>query len=159
MQAPDTGNYYCQSRQSFEQCCRYLDGAEPTPTPEALMRSRYTAFALGDIDYLMKSWRHSQGLREQTEKWVTEHDWIGLQVMQCRQGGEQQKQGSVEFIAYYRPKGSQERLAHHELSNFERIDGSWFYLDGDTPKGAPKKTGRNDPCPCGSGKKFKRCCF
>lgn len=123
------------------------------------MRSRYSAHVLGNIDYLLRSWDNTQASAGDIKDWVEGHDWLGLQILQCRQGGPSHKTGTVEFIAYYRPKGSQERLAHHELSNFIRADGHWYYVDGATPKGAPKKTGRNDPCPCGSGKKFKQCCI
>jgi SEC-C motif-containing protein len=65
----------------------------------------------------------------------------------------------VEFIAYYRPKNdNNQRLSLHELSSFRQDDGRWYYVDGITPTQKPKKTGRNDACPCGSGKKFKKCC-
>ncbi|MCV6620535.1 MAG: YchJ family metal-binding protein [Cellvibrionaceae bacterium] len=151
-------NCYCQSQASFEDCCQAILAGKAAATAEALMRSRYTAHVLGDIDYLMATWQHSAGQAEDTRAWVEAHDWLGLQVLQCRKGGSQQNEGTVEFIAYYRPKGSSERLAHHELSSFSKIDGRWLYVEGSTPQKAPKKTGRNDPCPCGSGLKFKRCC-
>ena len=118
------------------------------------MRSRYTAHVLADIDHLMATWQHSAGQREDTQNWVQANDWLGLQVLQCKKGGPNNKEGTVEFIAYYRPKGSDERHAHHELSRFSKTDEQWRYVEGHTPK----KTGRNDPCPCGSGLKFKRCC-
>ncbi|WP_353405880.1 YchJ family protein [Pseudoteredinibacter isoporae] len=151
-------NCYCQSQARFEDCCQPVIATQSAQTAEALMRSRYTAHVLADIDYLMATWQHSEGQAADTRQWVESHDWLGLQVLQCRKGGSTHKEGRVEFIAYYRPKGTQERRAHHELSDFAKVDGKWLYVEGQTPQSAPKKTGRNDPCPCGSGKKFKRCC-
>ena len=127
------------------------------------MRSRYTAHALGEVDYILNSWapeQRQQLSRQEIADWVEQHDWLGLQVIQSRQGQAHQQQGSVEFIAYYRPKGdNSQRLSLHELSNFHKHGERWFYVDGHQPKGIPRAPGRNDPCPCGSGKKFKKCCL
>lgn len=154
-----TQTCYCLSKRLFEDCCQpIIEGQSPAATAQELMRSRYTAHALGNIDYLMDTWAHAGDLRENTQQWVESHDWLGLQILHSRRGLKHHKDGTVEFIAYYRVKGAEAREAHHELSNFEQRDGKWFYIDGSTPEGAPKKTGRNDPCPCNSGKKFKRCC-
>src|SRR3569833_3134762 len=74
---------------------------------------------------------------------------------------EDEDEGTVEFIATYRQKGS--KIAHHELGNFVRQNGRWYYADGKlftpgTVRNEGPKVGRNDPCPCGSGKKYKKCC-
>jgi SEC-C motif-containing protein len=66
----------------------------------------------------------------------------------------------VEFIAKYAIDGND--FKHHERATFRRIDGDWFYMDGDMVKPKPvvrdkPKVGRNEPCPCGSGKKYKKC--
>jgi len=76
-------------------------------------------------------------------------------------GGEGDERGTVEFIATYRDKNGIKR--HHEIGEFERSDGRWYFLDGkavaqETARRGASKVGRNAPCPCGSGRKFKRCC-
>ena len=84
---------------------------------------------------------------------------LGLTILATEAGGEGDETGTVEFVARYRAKGHD--LSHHERSTFRRVDGRWHFVDGKTIKPPPVKAepraGRNDPCPCGSGKKFKRC--
>ena len=126
------------------------------------MRSRYTAFARGEIDYIVSTHAPADGVeidRAETEKGSRGSDWLGLTIVATEAGGADDDQGIVEFIARFRTNGHE--LAHHERSRFRRTDGRWFYVDGDTVKPTPvraeKRAGRNEPCPCGSGKKFKRC--
>ena len=87
-------------------------------------------------------------------------EWVGLEILDTVNGGVDDDAGVVEFTARYRKDGA--LLAHRERSNFRREEGRWLYVDGDVnPRAAPRrvdKTGRNQPCPCGSGKKFKKCC-
>lgn len=159
-----TETCYCLSKRPFAQCCQaFLEGQAQPNTAEQLMRSRYSAHATGNTDYLLRSLateKHGAATAADTLQWVDEHDWLGLQIIQSRQGQAHHKAGTVEFIAYYRPKGDDsQRLSLHEKSNFERRDGRWVYVDGYQPKGIPTAVGRNDPCPCGSGKKFKKCCI
>ena len=76
-------------------------------------------------------------------------------------GGENDDEGYVEFIAHYSANG--QTVEHHEHSYFKRLDGEWKFIDGEIESGVPyvreePKIGRNDPCPCGSGKKYKKCC-
>ena len=76
-------------------------------------------------------------------------------------GCEEDQQGVVEFIATFKEKGVTRR--HHEKSRFEKQDGRWYFVDGElvlakTQVNEGPKVGRNDPCPCGSGKKYKKCC-
>jgi SEC-C motif-containing protein len=126
------------------------------------MRSRYTAFVRGDIDYIVAT-HAPEGAAEidraETEKWSRESEWLGLTIMATEAGGAGDENGIVEFVARFRAGGHD--LAHRERSRFRRIDGRWFYVDGDTVKPPPvraeARVGRNDPCPCGSGKKYKRC--
>ena len=79
--------------------------------------------------------------------------------MDTEAGGPDDQEGVVEFIARYRTGGSAH--AHHERSRFRRVDGRWYFVDGQmvkpTPVRAAPTVGRNAPCPCGSGKKYKRC--
>jgi SEC-C motif-containing protein len=134
----------------FEQCCgRYIDHGG-APTAEALMRSRYTAYVLGNHDYLLQTW-HPDSRPEQLGG--TALKWIGLEVVALEKGLEHDQHGRVVFIASFRDGSRGKRL--HESSRFIRIDNQWLYLDG---KCSVSNIGRNDACPCGGGKKFKRCC-
>jgi SEC-C motif-containing protein len=83
--------------------------------------------------------------------------WQKLEILRSEAGGENDAEGRVEFKAHWLIGGRRGYL--HETSRFLKEDGRWYYLDGQThPAPAAGKTGRNDPCPCGSGKKFKKCC-
>jgi SEC-C motif-containing protein len=156
-------NCPCQSGQPFESCCQPIIQGAPAPTAEKLMRARYSAYATGAIDFIVAT--HDPKLqddvdREATQTWSRESEWTGLEIKATERGGPDDDEGVVEFIARYRLK--KQDLFHHERSRFQKIDGRWYYMEGHTPKppqvvreGA--KVGRNDPCPCGSGKKYKRC--
>jgi SEC-C motif domain protein len=159
----------CGAGPSAAECCaRYFghagdDGGEAPPTAEALMRSRYSAYALGAIDHVMASHHpKAQGDvdRKSTEKWSREASWLGLEIVSTQAGGEADETGEVEFIARYEISGTP--LTHHERAQFRRHDGRWFYWDGAMVRPRPvvreqPKVGRNDPCPCGSGAKYKKC--
>lgn len=154
---------YCLSKRPFSECCQpLLKGQAVAQTAEQLMRSRYCAHVTGNSCYLFDTWapeKRAQLSIEEIQQWTDDHDWLGLQVMQSRQGQAHHSSGTVEFIAYYREHGkTEQRLSLHELSSFRQQDKRWYYIDGITPSQKPKKTGRNDPCPCGSGLKFKKCC-
>lgn len=155
----------CGSQLPFESCCRPLiAGEHSAATAEALMRSRYTAYVVGAVDYLHDTLHpdyRSDHDREATRRWAAESAWLGLQIVSTEQGGEEDQVGVVEFIASYKEKGMARR--YHELSRFLRVDGNWFYVDGEVQRpgtvvNEKGKVGRNDPCPCGSGKKYKYCC-
>jgi len=151
----------CQSGRPFSECCGpLLSGACTAPIAEALMRSRYTAFALRDVAYLLRSWHPST--RPAAIDPDTIPEWHGLRIIRTEEGKEGDFKGVVEFEAAF--STGQGRGLLRETSRFVREDGQWLYVDGDLQdSGAPAskkeaKTGRNDPCPCGSGKKFKKCC-
>jgi SEC-C motif-containing protein len=141
---------------------RYHRG-EKAPTAEALMRARYAAYVLGEIDYVLDT--HAPESREgvdraATEAWSKNAEWRGLEVVDREAGGAKDDTGVVEFIARYAAGGKE--LSHHERSRFRRVDGAWAYVDGDMVMAKPvkrdeAKVGRNDPCPCGSAKKYKKC--
>ena len=146
-----------------ECCARYITGAAAAPTAEALMRSRYTAYVLGEIDWIVAS-HDPAGTddvdRSSTEKWSKEARWKGLEIRSKDKGQPGDETGAVEFVATYQI-GNQ-AVAHHEAARFKTIDGRWYYMDGDMVKPRPvvrdqPKVGRNDPCPCGSGQKYKKC--
>ena len=154
----------CGSNTSFEKCCQpYLEGKAKAPTAEALLRARYTAFTKVDMDFIQRSHHHST--RQQldvkgTEQWAKSAEWNGLEILQIEAGAEGDREGQIEFKAHYRIKGKDCVL--HELSQFTFKD-EWQYIDSRLPdvkqyKRETPKIGRNDPCVCGSGKKYKKCC-
>lgn len=152
----------CGSSRGFEECCAPILAGAAAPTPEALMRSRYAAFTRADVDYLettLSPEARADYDRADTESWVKDAEWRGLEVRESI-GGAEDDQGSVEFVARYKIRGK--LFAHHELATFRKHEGRWVYVDG-TMNPRPhqrtaEKVGRNDPCPCGSGQKFKKCC-
>lgn len=154
----------CGSKKGYDQCCGpYIEGKMAAPTAEALMRSRYSAYVVKNVEYIEST--HSLEERddlsiEETRKWAEESTWLGLEIVSTQKGSETDDTGVVEFIASYAQRGS--RHEHHETSNFHKVDGKWYYKDGTlkntTVVRHEAKVGRNDPCPCGSGKKFKKCC-
>lgn len=154
----------CGSKREFEECCSVIiqDQAK-AQTAEDLMRARYSAYATGEIDFIMQTHLDREGEpqnREALESWSRESEWLGLEVVSTQKGGAEDREGQVEFKAHYRIEGREQ--VHHERAEFERIKGKWFFVDG-SPVTAQvvrhsPKVGRNDPCPCGSGKKHKKCC-
>ncbi len=123
------------------------------------MRSRYTAYTLANAEYLMATWHPSQreGLTVDTLlESARALDWQRLEVLDSAGVGEA-AEGSVEFKAWYRK--DDQLFALHERSRFVREGLQWFYVDGQlNPPTQRQKIGRNAPCPCGSGKKYKKCC-
>ncbi|MBI2374246.1 MAG: SEC-C domain-containing protein [Deltaproteobacteria bacterium] len=128
------------------------------------MRSRYTAYATGEVDHVIAS--HDPRTRKELdrndmERWSRESTWKGLRILSTSGGGEPDQEGRVEFVAMYDDANGRP-VGHHENARFERIDGRWYFVDGDIVEKQPfrreqPKVGRNDPCPCGSGKKYKKC--
>lgn len=95
------------------------------------MRSRYSAHALGEVDYLVATThpeRRTPDLAGQIAAWLTQADFSSLKVLRCQQGGAADKVGKVEFIACYRQAGEERRL--HEISRFRRFQSRWMYVDG-----------------------------
>ncbi len=156
-------NCPCGSGSAFDACCGPIIAGAPAATPEALMRSRYSAYCVKNIDHVEAT--HAPGGDEEFDRNVANDmannvDWCGLQIGRVTGGGEKDDEGTVEFWASFKMNGMDQ--AHHEISNFKRFDGKWLYVDGilDPPieQRRVEKVGRNDPCPCDSGKKFKKCC-
>ena len=121
------------------------------------MRSRFVAFGMSDFDYIERT-QVDPLPQEVRDRQVPE--WESLKIVSTVAGGPEDETGVVEFVAHYHHHGCQN---HHERSRFRRVDGEWRYLGGDmiargTMKRSQPKVGRNDPCSCGSGKKYKRCC-
>lgn len=151
----------CGSGSGYSVCCGLFHDRIALPeTAEQLMRSRYSAYVTRKIDYLIST--HDQDTRADFNplaagQWASKADWKRLDIISVLKGRTSDDVGMVEFIAWYLHDG---RLTcHHERSNFRRLDGHWAYSDGSSkaPDRVIAALGRNDPCPCGSGHKFKKC--
>lgn len=129
------------------------------------MRSRYSAFHQGNIDYLIATHRpihRRPDSRTALIKSVKNTHWVNLLIVSTQKGQAKDKTGTVEFVAAYRPAlwlagaASLENLSQlHERSQFVQTDRQWFYVGGDILM--PYQPKRGEPCWCGSGKKFKQC--
>jgi SEC-C motif-containing protein len=150
----------CGSGRAFDECCGPILAGQLAPTAEALMRSRYTAFVRNDVDHIERSCvpeTRATFSRADVERVAQECEWGPLTVMKAEEHGDE---GMVEFFLTF--QRDEEDWPLHERSRFRRIDGRWLYVDSVlNPKDPPRrvvKVGRNDPCPCGSGRKYKACC-
>jgi SEC-C motif-containing protein len=154
----------CNSQKKYDACCgAVIQGKRKAQTAEELMRSRYTAFAKQEIGYLETS--HDPETRHQFDEaqareWSNKSEWSGFEVLKIQGGSPDDQTGVVEFVAHYTIEGQD--IDHHEISEFRKEDDTWFFRDGrevpHTVRRDAPKVGRNDPCPCGSGKKHKKCC-
>jgi len=156
----------CGTAQPLAACCGpIIDGTQKAATAEALMRSRYTAYSQRNVDYILET--HDPATRTDldpagTRDWANRTTWLELDVLATKDGGPNDDRGEVEFKARFADdKGNEQE--HHELSTFVKHDGRWYFEDCKLVRPAPitrsePKIGRNDPCPCGSGKKHKKCC-
>ena len=155
----------CNSGLDFSACCEpYISGLKNAPTAEALMRSRYSAYTEKAIDYIIETCTKDEKDRidvQQTRNWSERSNWLGLKILATEKGSFGDTEGIVEFEASYEMDGLKE--VHHERARFKKQDGLWRYEEGDVvPKTivrARPKLGRNEPCFCGSGKKYKHCCI
>lgn len=120
------------------------------------MRSRYSAYVLGLIEYLVETTLPAQQPTldcAAMQAWSRNSRWLGLRIESTAAGTERDDRGEVSFVASWAdPDQSQHQ--HRECSTFRRINGRWYFVDPNYPL----RAGRNEPCPCGSGRKFKHCC-
>ncbi|MDH5481051.1 MAG: YchJ family metal-binding protein [Nitrosomonas sp.] len=146
----------CCSGKNYIQCCaRYIDGGELPETSEQLMRSRYSAYVGRNKPYLLQTW-HTETRPKELDLEI-DIRWLALEIIECQGGKLHDDEGIVEFAAQFCGTGKLATL--YERSHFKRENDRWAYFDGEiSQKTAPEKIGRNSPCPCGSGKKFKYCC-
>jgi SEC-C motif-containing protein len=159
---------HCGSGRELTECCLpVIRGERRAATAEELMRSRYSAFVIADIDWILAS--HHPDTRdevnaEEVEEWAKGSEWLGLRIRDTDAGGADDETGTVVFRARYKVQGQQ--VDHVERAHFEREDGDWRFHsvleeEDDRPELKPvepkSEVGRNDPCPCGSGTKFKKC--
>ncbi|MBY0486601.1 MAG: hypothetical protein K2P85_05360 [Flavobacteriaceae bacterium] len=118
---------YCGNHLPFEDCCKpYIDGLVKAPTAEALMRSRYSAYATGAADYLVATTHAStrkKHKKAEIMEWSTSNKWTGLEIIQATET-------TVTFKASYLDNRKQPQV-HYEKSTFIFDGGSWFYLDGE----------------------------
>ena len=163
----------CGTGFPYTDCCGPLiRETSPADTAEELMRSRFTAFAKGLWSYIEQT-KYPDG--QELSAWYKTkfmHDeisWIKLDIIDVKKGGHFDKEGEVSFVAHYEENGEKKRL--QEISKFIKEEGKWFYNEHESkiissaPSSVAKtfvrdqpKIGRNDPCPCGSNKKYKKCC-
>jgi len=155
----------CGSDKPYENCCKpIIEGQNIAQTAEQLMRSRYSAYANHVIDYIAESThpdkRKDVDLKE-TKRWSEKSIWQGLEIINTIKGLENDNEGTVEFKVNFSYKGNISQ--QHEISNFKRLNEKWYFFDSESVpqkqfKRDKPKIKRNDPCPCGSGKKYKKCC-
>jgi SEC-C motif-containing protein len=155
----------CGSGLENENCCDpFLQGKSKAATAEALMRSRYTAYVTGNVKYLVETVlpkkRHDLNEKD-IQTWSKNSIWQGLEIVATEAGGAEDEEGLVEFIAHYTQ--GENKYDHHEKAQFLKEEGTWYFVDGKIAGHEPyvrkePKIGRNDPCSCGSGKKYKKCC-
>jgi SEC-C motif-containing protein len=126
------------------------------------MRSRYAAYAVHAIDYIIDTCVSNGKTdidRRETQAWSEQSTWLGLKIIDVEKGGVDDAEGTVEFEAAYERNGLKD--LHRERGRFKKHGGHWMYEDGAvepvTVVRSGPKVGRNDPCPCGSGKKYKHC--
>ncbi len=151
-----TNSCPCGSKKPFSSCCSpILEGHSKATTAEQLMRSRYSAYTLAKNKYLMNSWATETRPKDLDVENET-IQWLGLEIEECEKGRTEDEKGTVTFTARFLSSGHLCQL--HEKSRFVQRDHLWYYLDGET-ESTTAKVGRNEPCPCGSEKKYKKCCF
>ena len=152
----------CGSGASFGDCCEpIIKGTRESETAEELMRARYSAFVTHAIDFIVAS-THSRTRKDIDltfiREWSETSTWHGLEILETKHVNE-----NKAFVSFEAQFAQGDEVQHHrEKSLFERENGEWRFVTGDELKNptvryeAPRP-GRNDPCPCGSGKKYKKC--
>ncbi|BDD01759.1 UPF0225 protein (plasmid) [Persicobacter psychrovividus] len=150
----------CGRPRLYEDCCgKYITGREKAPTALDLMRSRYTAHVKANVDYIVNTTLPEQQAdidRAAVTAWAVKTQWKGLEIVSTLEK-EEGNEGIVEFKAFFEANGQVKQ--HHERSIFEKREDQWYYVGGATnPSSKGDRIQRNGQCPCGSGKKYKKCC-
>lgn len=155
----------CGSGKEYAQCCEvYITEIEIPKTAEQLMRSRYSAYVKKEISYILRTILPKQRKdidEEGVRNWSEKTQWRRLEIRKSEKGDTGDTEGTVEFIAYYIDKTLASK--HHEVAKFRKYKERWYYEDSEFPEQMQfvrpePKIKRNDPCLCGSGKKYKKCC-
>jgi SEC-C motif-containing protein len=152
----------CGSGGKFGGCCLpILKKEKPAADAEQLMRSRFSAHVVRNFEHL-----HRTHLESSKEPYVADPEaggtnWTRLKI-HSHEKSPKPGFATVDFTAYYQEADAEKAL--HEKAEFQNIEGTWYYIralrQGPAPiKTTQAKAGRNDPCPCGSGKKYKQCCL
>jgi SEC-C motif-containing protein len=158
-------NCPCGSGAEYAACCEpIIKGEKKAETAEQLMRARYSAYTQVEMDFLFESLhpdKRDENDREGARDWAENSQWHGLEILETRDGAGGDDSGVVEFAATYTYEDETQR--YHEIADFQRFEGDWYFVEGRPGVRQPvvraePKIGRNDPCTCGSGKKYKRCC-
>lgn len=152
---PLDSNCPCGSGNPLSQCCGRYHAGTHAPSAELLMRSRYSAYVLGLVDYLIATTLPAQQQaldREAMAAWSAQSTWLGLEVEGGEVFGGKPEHAQVTFIARWHDTQGEHR--HRECSAFVQVAERWYFLDPTVSL----KAGRNDPCPCQGGQKFKKCC-
>ena len=144
---------FCRSGKEYKHCCApfHLHTAVPEKA-EQLMRSRYTAYVLKNIPYIVATTVPSQQTLLEThllQEWADNTTWLGLEILKTE--NLTKTQSAVEFKAIF--QGEEGKLTHQERSIFVKIENRWYFVDPTVSLPTMKQ-----PCVCGSGKKFKHCC-
>ena len=145
----------CEPSSQWAACCgRFIERGELPELPEQVMRSRYSAYVTGNIPYIQQTMA-GPALKnfdaKDVQLWIDQVQWHHLNVIKASPLSKDNTCGYVEYCVSYKQLGKKQLL--HELSEFKRIDSKWVYWSG---KFLEAK--RNEPCPCGSGLKYKKCC-
>ena len=153
----------CGSGANFADCCeQIINGERASESAEELMRARYSALATGSIDFIVAS-THSRTRPEidlkYTREWSLTSTWRGLQIFETKVSDD--NKAYVSFEALFTQAGKDQ--SHREKAEFELENGEWRFVTGEelknpTVRYETPRPGRNEPCPCGSGKKYKKCC-
>ena len=161
----------CGSGRPFEACCQpYLEGWASPPTAEALMRSRFVAYSQRAIGYLETTSAGEAAAsfsKKDATAWANAATFTKLEIFATEHGAEADDEGLVDFAATYHEGGKVHVLRERSLFRREAPPGGqpeqrgpWRYIGrakGQTVAREAPRVGRNDPCPCGSGQKYKKC--
>ena len=143
----------CFSGIEFEDCCRpYHMGKKTVETPERLVKTRYTAYCHGDVGYLVSTIHPGAryfGISRAIRRTIKNTRWAGLKIIKQTI---EENSAFVEYIAFHL---TSELEQFHEKARFLKYKDEWYFADSETLP--PMRISRNDPCYCGSGKKFKKC--
>ena len=155
----------CGSQQSYTLCCEpIITFKSKASTAEQLMRGRYTAYVKGCVEFILQTTleeKRKECDEKAIQNWSKNSIWHNLEIVSTNKGGPEDTEGLVEFTAHFTEDSIKKNL--HEKAIFKKINDQWFYVDGEIQKSKPftrteVKVSRNDPCSCGSGKKYKKCC-
>ena len=149
--AVKTDSCPCGSGTIYQDCCRPLHQGQPASSPETLMRSRFSAFALQISSYLLDSWHPET--RPKLLELDPNTEWKRLEILSTKSDN---SRGEVHFKATYYELDGWHLL--EETSQFYLENNHWFYHSGDYQPQALTPN-RNDSCPCGSQRKYKKCCL